>query len=108
MSETTMVEATPRPWRVKDGNGFVVEDSYGIAILSTTSGAQNRRAARANARLIVRAVNAYDALVSALEQIHEWADAHSDGAPDASPRDRDAAMIYAITSEALRLAREDA
>ena len=45
------------------------------------------------AALIVRAVNAYDALTDLLERAHDICDSISDGAPDASPLERQALQL---------------
>lgn len=85
--------ATPRPWAVAP-TGRVMRDGYsqpwgivspgaGYALIGGLFGdtAGGEAAAEANARLIVRAVNSHDALVSALRRVVEEM-AHIEHGPD--------------------------
>jgi hypothetical protein len=51
---------------------------------------------------IIRAVNAHDGLVAALQRIVALAGEHADGAPDSTPAAKDCAAIEWIAREALR------
>lgn len=67
-----VVEATERPWEVRERHGapyvaagpLIIADGIYASRESSDRGLTERRA---NAELIVRAVNAHDALVAALE-----------------------------------------
>ena len=65
------MEATKRPWKVQFESYVMAEDGGQIA--SVTDGRPeedtNNEIMRANAALIVQAVNAHDALVEALREI---------------------------------------
>lgn len=61
---------TERPWRVAENNDDVIVDSKGIGIAEIQRKA-NPAISKANIRFIVRAVNAHEELVKALERIIE-------------------------------------
>lgn len=73
----TMPAHTPTPWQLKDHNrgALWVEDGMGVAIAELPDWLPevfNPRAA--NAALIVRSVNAHEALVDALARLLTWPD----------------------------------
>lgn len=63
--------ATPRPWRITDDEGSIGTDYFpNVARVSMGfAGRDSLREAYANRALIVRAVNAHDALVAACEDV---------------------------------------
>lgn len=73
----TQSKATARPWAVN--GSLIVVDCYGKIIADTDISLQHppkryveRAEAQANAALIIQAVNAHDALVSALRDAQSW------------------------------------
>lgn len=72
-----MPEHTPTPWRVANGID-VRSEAIGFLAYVSTAGARGRTLdeARANAALIVRAVNANADLLAALEAIDQYAYDH--------------------------------
>lgn len=96
-----MSEATPRPWRVDPNHPTDVQDASGREILSCIwkdevgdtwvirgiIAAQSEDERDANAALIVRAVNAHDDLIVALEGARAWVAQYLD-----LPGHRDAAQ----------------
>ncbi len=76
--------ATPKPWRIKSRNGYGELNGVNIGdgrgyILATAIGDVPELDSEANADLIVRAVNAHDALVEAAEANRAWAYAEHNG-----------------------------
>ena len=77
-----MTEPTPRPWNVTETNPIqVVQASFdegGAIVICNMLAPASNESAMADARLIVKAVNCHDELVSALayaiEYIENWCD----------------------------------
>jgi hypothetical protein len=93
-------KATPRPWAVSASRWDVM--GTGDIHIARMSGGLPTGEAQANVALIVRAVNAHDGLVAALQRIVALAGEHADGAPDSTPAAKDCAAIEWIAREALR------
>lgn len=81
----TKTPNTPTPWRITDAKGSLC--SYTITAANDTLvlyGAQivnSNSETKANAALIVRAVNSFEALVNALRAAQAVVDAIADGRP---------------------------
>jgi hypothetical protein len=67
----TMSKATP--WHVEtakyNSNHFIVTDHFGEPLVSTATSVQFKETAKANAELIVKAVNMHDELVEFIENL---------------------------------------
>ena len=88
--------ATPRPWVVDDDSGIYYVVAPEVALVATLDPSDDDAPAQANAELIVRAVNAFDLLVSALKQ------AKFELSTEGLPQKKQA---LAVIDEALKLAR---
>lgn len=90
-----MTGATPRPWRI-GVDGDVFAGGHVVALIADADGDQveaanvlstniSKAEARANAALIVRAVNAHDDLVALVREITEQRNANTRAMAKASP-----------------------
>lgn len=81
MSAGDLSKASPRPWRAEGWEQIIVNDRDGLT-LAIAPGAGELGTAKANAALIVAAVNNFDGLVSVLRSAENWFGelGHDDGA----------------------------
>jgi hypothetical protein len=68
-SQNEQQEATARPWRIPLDAKYCIEDASGKVIAAAMRDYSTDGRDRANAALIVKAVNAHGPLVAALENI---------------------------------------
>lgn len=80
---TNTPKHTPTPWKFNEKNGLCYEIvTLGGAGIASVMASMHHPEAIANAELIVRAVNAHEELVNALDECYGelLADSHRDGA----------------------------
>jgi len=67
-----MIQHTPTPWRVVRAKGYRIDDVVGAKdqLIASFDGEPFERE-QANAAFIVRAANAHDALIAALQSLHD-------------------------------------
>lgn len=95
-----MSEHTPTPW---NSDGYLICDDFSTLVARGDEGELGKEETLANVAFIVKAVNAYDKLVSALKIISEHLDPDSTDADQYRADDPEGAMdtCYSIAHDAI-------